>query len=275
MPATKYIRKEMKGRMNQYHRVRLTMEERIATIIMDHPPVNALDAQTISDLEEAFEEALHNADIKVIIITGAGQLAFVAGADIRELDKLETPEPAKAFALKGQTLFNKIEASRKPVIAAINGACLGGGNELAMACHIRIAGENARFGQPEINLGIMPGWGGTQRLPRLVGRGKALEWLLTGDIIHAQEAYRIGLVSQVVPPERLMETAQALARKIASRSAIAIAAILDAVEKGLAGSLRQGLLYEADRFAGLVETEDMHEGVRAFLEKRTPIFRDR
>jgi len=261
--------------MAEYQNVKVSVEDRIATLTIDHPPANAFDTQTVLDLESAFDAVSQDAEVKVIIITGAGQFAFVAGADINEINALKTPEEAKQVLLKGQSLFNKIEASRKPVIAAINAVCLGGGNELAMSCHIRIASANARFGQPEINLGVIPGWGGTQRLPRYVGKGKALELLLTGDMINAQEAYRIGLVNQVVPAGQVLKAAQGLAKKIASRSAVAIGAILDAVETGLAGSLADGLLYEADKFAALVETEDMREGVSAFLEKRQPTFKDK
>jgi len=261
--------------MGEYQNVKLSVEERIATITIDHPPANAFDTQTVMDLEGAFDEATNDPEVKAIVITGAGQFAFVAGADVNEINALKTPAQAKEVVLKGQALFNKIEASRKPVIAAINAVCLGGGNELAMACHMRIASANARFGQPEINLGIIPGWGGTQRLPRIVGKGKALELLLTGDMINAQEAYRIGLVNQVAPAGQVLKAAQGLAKKIASRSAIAIGAILDAVETGLKGSLSDGLLYEADQFAGLLESEDMHEGVSAFLQKRQPQFKDK
>lgn len=261
--------------MGEYQNVRYSVDDRVAIITIDHPPANAFDTQTVMDLEAAFEEATNDPRVKVIIITGAGQFAFVAGADVNEINALKSPEQAKEVVLRGQALFNRIEASRKPVIAAINAVCLGGGNELAMACHIRIASANARFGQPEINLGIIPGWGGTQRLPRMIGKGKALELLLTGDMINAQEAYRIGLVNQVVPAGEVLKAAQGLAKKIASRSAIAIGAILDCVDTGLKMSLSEGLLYEADKFASLLETEDMHEGVRAFLEKRQPQFKDR
>ena len=261
--------------MGEYQNAKYAVADRIATITIDHPPANAFDTQTVEDLEAAYDEAIADPDVKVIIITGAGQFAFVAGADINEIDALKSPEQAKEVLLKGQAVFNKIEASRKPVIAAINAICLGGGNELAMSCHMRVASANARFGQPEINLGLIPGWGGTQRFPRYVGKGKALELLLTGDMINAQEAYRIGLLNQVVPAGQVLKAAQGLARKIASRSAVPISAILDSVETGLKGSLSDGLLHEVDNFASLVESEDMREGVRAFLEKRHPKFQDK
>jgi enoyl-CoA hydratase/carnithine racemase len=261
--------------MGEYQNVKLSVEDRVATITIDHPPANAFDTQTVLDLEAAFDEATANPEVKAMVITGAGQFAFVAGADINEINRLKTPAEAKEVVLKGQSVLNKIEASHKPVIAAINAVCLGGGNELAMACHLRIASANARFGQPEINLGIIPGWGGTQRLPRYVGKGKALELLLTGDMINAQEAFRIGLLNQVVPAGQVLKAAQGLAKKIASRSAISIAAILDAVDVGLKGSLADGLLVEADQFSALLNCEDMREGVRAFLEKRQPAFKDK
>jgi len=261
--------------MAEYQFVKYGVADRIATITVDHPPANAFDTQTMSDLEAAFEEATNDAEVKAIIITGAGQFAFVAGADVNEISALESPAQAKEVVLTGQAVFNKIEASRKPVIAAINAVCLGGGNELAMSCHIRIASANARFGQPEINLGLIPGWGGTQRLPRYVGKGKALELLLTGDMINAQEAYRIGLINQVVPAGQVLKAAQGLAKKIVSHSAVPTAAILDSVESGLAASLSDGLIGEADRFAALLESEDMREGVGAFLEKRHPKFQDK
>ena len=261
--------------MAEYQNVKYGVADRIATITIDHPPANAFDTQTVADLDAAFDEAMGDPEVKAIIITGAGQFAFVAGADINEIDAIESPEQARSVLLKGQAVFNKIEASRKPVIAAINAICLGGGNELAMACHIRVASANARFGQPEINLGLIPGWGGTQRLPRYVGKGKALELLLTGDMVNAQEAYRIGLINQVVPAGQVLKAAQGLAKKIISHSSVPISAMLDSVESGLAGSLADGLLGEADRFAALLESEDMHEGVRAFLEKRHPQFKDK
>jgi len=261
--------------MGEYQNVKYGVADRIATITIDHPPANAFDTQTMLDLEAAFDEAINDAEAKAIIITGAGQFAFVAGADINEIDALKSPEQALEVLLKGQSVFNKIEASRKPVIAAINAVCLGGGNELAMSCHIRIASANARFGQPEINLGMIPGWGGTQRMPRYVGKGKALELLLTGDMINAQEAYRIGLINQVVPAGQVMKAAQGLAKKIVSHSAVSISAMLDSVESGLAGSLADGLLGEANRCAALLDSQDMREGVRAFLEKRRPQFQDK
>lgn len=261
--------------MGEYQYVKVSVEERIAILTIDHPPANAFDSKTVMDLNAAFDEVSENREVKAIIITGAGQFAFVAGADINEINALKGYEDSKEVVLQGQALFNKIEASSKPVIAAINAICLGGGNELAMSCHMRICSDRARFGQPEINLGIIPGWGGTQRLPRYVGKGKALELLLTGDMITAQEAARIGLVNKVVPAGDVIKEAKGLAKKLVAKSALPLAAILDAVSKGLEMDLADGLLYEADHFAKLCESHDMREGVTAFLEKRQPKFEDR
>lgn len=260
--------------------VKVSVEERVAVLLIDRPPVNALNAQMLNDLGAAFDEVSASPEVKVIVITGAGQKAFVAGADIGGFQTMTRAEGTE-FSLKGQALFNKIEASRKPVIAALNGVALGGGCELAMACHIRIAEwdaerqKGARLGQPEINLGIFPGWGGTQRLPRLVGRGKALEFMLTGDMISALEAHRLGLVNRLAGPGQALEEAKKLATQIASKGALAIAACLETVEVGLNRGLEEGLRLEAGKFGAMFETEDMHEGVRAFLEKRPPQFKDR
>ncbi|MFQ6015136.1 MAG: enoyl-CoA hydratase-related protein [Anaerolineae bacterium] len=261
--------------MTERQYVKVSIKAGVAILTIDHPPANALDSSTMQDLNDAFDEVLADDEVKAIVITGAGQFAFVAGADVNEIAKLETPKQAKETVLMGQAILNKIEASPKPVIAAINGFALGGGNELAMACHIRIASDRARLGQPEINLGIMPGFGGTQRLPRMIGRGKALEILLSGDPVNAQEAARLGLVDKVVPAGDVVRTAAGLGRKIASKGKLAIQAILEAVEEGSRTTLAEGLLIEAEKFAALVETEDMREGVTAFLEKRQPKFKDR
>jgi len=261
--------------MGEYQNVVVSIEDRTAIITINHPPANSFDVQTVSDLAAAFDEVSADPQVKVIIITGAGQF-FSAGADVNVIAKVKGYEDAKELVLKGQALFSKIERSRKPVIAAINGRfALGGGNELAMACHIRYAEDSVRFGQPEINLGIMPGWGGTQRLPRLIGKGRALELLLTGGQIRAQEAYRLGLVNKVVPVGTVVSEAKRLAKKISTMSLMVTEAIIDAVNEGLDKKLEDGLLYEADRFAKLCETEDMREGINAFLEKRRPQFKDR
>lgn len=262
--------------MGDYQYIHVTIEDRIATLTIDHPPANAFNKQVVEELDSAFDEVTANDEVKAIIITGAGQF-FIAGADINEIYHVkDKPEEAKAFIQKGQRLFLKIENSEKPVIAAMNGRfALGGGNELAMACHIRIAEDGLRLGQPEINLGIIPGWGGTQRLPRIVAKGKALEMMLTGDHITAQEAYRIGLVNKVVPTGRVLKEATGLARRIISKSALPIAAIIRAVNEGLEQSLEEGLATEAQQFVSLQGSEDMEEGLKAFLEKRKPQFKDR
>ena len=261
--------------MGEYQNMKVTIEGRTAILTIDHPPANSFDAQTVQDLEAAFDEVSADKNVKVIIITGAGQF-FSAGADINTIAAVKGYEEAKEVLLKGQAIFNKIEASPKPVIAAINGRfALGGGNELAMACHIRLAEDSVSFGQPECDLGIMPGWGGTQRLPRLIGKGKALELLLTGDRIRAQEAFRLGLVNKVVPVGTVVSEAKRLAKKLSMQSLMVTGAIIDAVNDGLDMKLADGLLYEADLFAKLCETEDMREGIGAFMEKRRPQFKDR
>jgi enoyl-CoA hydratase/carnithine racemase len=261
--------------MGEYQYVKVSIEERVAILTVDHPPANTFNTQTVMDLNAAFDEVSANPEVKAIIITGAGQNFFVAGADINEINALKGHDDAKEVVVKGQQLFSKIEASPKPVIAAINGICLGGGNEMAMSCHIRIASDRARFGQPEISLGLIPGWGGTQRLPRYIGKGKAFELLLTGDMVTAQEAARIGLINKVVPAGDVIKEAKGLAKKIVSKSAVPIAATIDSVNKGLEMDLQDALLYEAEHFAKLCETHDMREGVGAFIGKRQAKFEDR
>jgi len=261
--------------MADLQNAKYTVEDRIAVITLDHPPVNAFNSQTVRDLDAALNMALEDDDVKVIIITGAGQIAFVAGADINEINQITDADHAEKLLWGGHRVFNKIEASRKPVIAAINGICLGGGLEMAMACHIRVAGDRARIGQPEINLGIIPGWGGTQRLPRIVGPSKAAEMILTGDPITAQEAYRLGLVNKVVPMGDVLKEAKGLARKIASKSAVTIGCAMDAIERGRHLPLTEAMDVEIKQWRALVGSEDMKEGVGAFLEKRQPQFKDR
>ncbi|MGI8498776.1 MAG: enoyl-CoA hydratase/isomerase family protein [Gemmatimonadaceae bacterium] len=251
------------------------VRDRIATITIDRPDkLNALDDDTIADLGQAIDEASRRGDVGGVILTGAGAKAFAAGADISQLST-QGPVDGRARAERGQAIFDRFEWCAKPVIAAINGYALGGGCELAMACHIRIAAEHARFGQPEVKLGIGPGYGGTQRLPRLVGKGRALELLLTGEMIDAPEAYRIGLVNRVVPAAQLMAAAEELMRKILAQAPLAVALCIEAVNRGLDTSLASGLAHEANHFGLLASTEDMQEGMRAFLEKRTPTFSGR
>lgn len=259
--------------MGEYQFVKVSVEDRAAILTVDHPPANAFNKQQLQDLENAFDEATANDEVAVIIITAAGQF-FIAGADINEIVALKSREEAYAFTRSGQIVFSKIENSKKPVIAAINGRfCLGGGNELAMACHIRLAEDSVQFGQPEIKLGIMPGWGGTQRLARLVGKGNALELILGGGNIKAQEAYRIGLVNKVVPVGTVVREAKRWAKVLSMYGAVAIGAILQSVNEGLQMSLEDGLVHEAELITGLINTEDAREGLTAFLEKRKPNFK--
>lgn len=255
--------------------VKVAVEDRVAIVTIDHRPVNALDRQTLQELGQMIDAISTDAAVKVVILTGGGSLAFVAGADIKEVSQLASVDAAKEMAKLGQSVFLKLQRLTKPVIAAINGVCLGGGLELAMSCHLRISGDRVRFGQPEITLGIIPGWGGTQRLPRLIGKTKATEWILTGDVVMAQEAYRLGLVNQVVPQDQVLKVAKDLARKIASKSGIAVAQALRALEEGADLTLEDGLAKEAEVFAEVAKTEDSKEGVKAFLEKRQPQFKDR
>lgn len=261
--------------VGSYERVHVTVEERVAVLQIDHPPVNALDEATFHDLEAAFEDALADGAVKVVVITGAGK-SFVAGADIGDLSSMGSVEDATSKAHQGQALYLKIERSPKPVLAAINGRyCLGGGNELAMACHIRIAEERVKLGQPEIKLGLVPGWGASRRLVHLVGLGKALELILTGDHIRASEAQRLGLVNRVVPEGAALDEAMRLGKQLAALSSEALRRALDAVYACLDLDVEDGMAYEAARFGEMASTEDIHEGLSAFLEKRRPQFRDR
>ncbi len=250
------------------------IEESIATVVINNPPKNLLTSQVLKELEEVIDIVSNDPAIKAVILTGGGGL-FVAGADIKEILALSTSQEGERVSKKGHGVLNKIELMHKPAIAAVTGFCLGGGLEIALACHIRIAGDRTRLGLPEINLGIMPGFGGTQRLPRLVGRAKALELILTGDMIAATEAKTLGLVNQVVPETDVLKQAQGLAKKIASKSRMAIASVMKAVVEESAGDLTSGLSLEAEIFGGLCETHDMKEGLTAFIEKRQPKFQDK
>jgi enoyl-CoA hydratase/carnithine racemase len=261
--------------MTERQHVKVSKEDRVCIVTIDNPPVNMISRPVVEDLRGALEGVWADDDVKVVVITGGGQMAFIAGADINAILELKTPGEAKQIVTEVHELFLTIENSPKPIIAAINGHCLGAGIELAMACHMRIANNRAMFGQPEIGLGIIPGFGGTQRLPRLVGKGKALELILTGDRITGAEAATIGLVNKAVPGTEVMKTAVSLAKKIASFGRPAIAAAVESVTRGLGVTLREGLEIEADTFASMVETEDMREGLSAFLEKRQPKFQDR
>jgi enoyl-CoA hydratase len=254
--------------------VTYVVADRIATITVNRPDkLNALSDATIGALGEAIDRARADDDVGGIILTGAGR-AFVAGADISELTG-QTPLEGRERALRGQVVFRKFETSPKPTIAAVNGFALGGGCELAMSCHLRIASESAKFGQPEVKLGIGPGYGGTQRLPRLVGKGRALQLLLTGEMIDAAEALRIGLVNRVVPAAELIDATTALLRQMLVNGPLALAACIEAVDRGLESSLEDGLLLEAVQFGVLSGTADMREGTQAFLAKRAATFTGR
>jgi enoyl-CoA hydratase len=244
----------------------------LARITVNRPDkLNALNKTVIGELDRAVGEIERDPAIRGVILTGAGPKAFVAGADIGEIAS-QGPVDGKARAMEGQRVFRRLERCGKPVVAAVNGFALGGGCELAMACHLRVASEGARFGQPEVKLGIGPGYGGTVRLPRLVGRGRALELLLTGAMIDAQEALRIGLVNRVVPAERLLPESEQLLTTILGNGPLAIRACLEAVDTGLDLGLDEALLLEANLFGLLSGTADMREGTAAFLAKRPPQF---
>jgi len=255
--------------------VRYEKKGSIAYVTVDRPKVlNALNTPTWTDLHSAFEDAKADASVHGVILTGAGDKAFIAGADISELAHVDAYE-AEESSRFGQSVLNLIENLGKPVIAAVNGFALGGGCETAMACTMRIAAEHAKFGQPEVKLGLLPGGGGTQRLPRLVGKGRALQLILTGETISAQEAYRIGLVNEVVPAASLIERAETILKQIAANAPIAVKFSLEAANKGLETSQSEGLALEASYFGICAATEDKKEGTTAFLEKRAPKFRGR
>jgi enoyl-CoA hydratase len=254
-----------------YDTLTVDVDNRIATITVNRPDkLNALSASVMAELGHAIDAARENPEVGGVILTGAGR-AFVAGGDIAEVEK-SNAVAAKHRALRGQHVFRRFETSPKPTIAAVNGFALGGGCELAMACHIRIASDAAKFGQPEVKVGVMSGYGGTQRLPRLVGKGRGLQMLLTGEIIDAAEACRIGLVNQVVAPDQLMSTATAMMRTILANAPLAVAHCVEVVNTGYDIALREALTLEATAFGLLAATGDKREGTRAFLEKRRPNF---
>jgi enoyl-CoA hydratase len=258
-----------------FENIQLEKDGSLAVVTLNRPKVlNALNAATFTELSAAFDDLAEDAAVRVVLLTGSGERAFAAGADIRELAAVGGAE-GKAFSLRGQDVFRRIETLGKPVIACVRGFALGGGCELAMACTLRIAADDARFGQPEVKLGVIPGYGGSQRLPRLVGRSAAMKLLLTGAIIDAQEALRIGLVDEVIPAASLMDRAHALAAEIATQAPLAIAAMIKLVDEGLDLPLDPALLREADRFGDLCDTADKAEGTAAFLEKRTPLWKGR
>jgi enoyl-CoA hydratase len=256
----------------EFENILLEKRAPLAVITVNRPKVlNALNAATLNELSLAFEEVAADAEVRVILLTGAGAKAFVAGADISELAQLDA-ENGRAYARRGQELFRSIETLGKPVIACIQGYALGGGCELAMACTMRLASEDAKFGQPEVKLGVIAGFGGTQRLPRLVGPSAALKLLLTGAIIPASEALRIGLVDEVISAERLMVRAEELAKEIAANAPLAIERTMLAVDSGLDRTLEDGLAEEARHFGQCCSTHDKAEGTAAFLTKRPAVW---
>jgi enoyl-CoA hydratase len=257
--------------------VNVHVEDRVAMVTIDAPKVNALSEAVLARLDAVLDELMADEEVKAIVITGAGQTAFAAGADIRQLSAFAAAGDrigARAFIRRGQALFDKIEGCEKPVIAAVNGAALGGGLELALACHIRILSERAGLAAAESNLGLVPGWGGSQRLARLAGAARALEWILTGDTIGAQEAWRIGLANRVVPPEQLLIEAMGLARQLAAKSKLTNAAAIREVLHGLKLPPAEAPAYEAEQFVGMIGSHDAAEGLAAFLEKRPAHFTD-
>ena len=257
-----------------YENLRLSVSGRVGTLTVNRPDkLNALNRATIEELDRAIDELASSPDVDGIIVTGAGR-AFVAGADIAELAALDAAE-AHTLSQRGQEVFARFEASPKPVIAAVNGFALGGGCELAMACHVRIAADAARFGQPEVKLGLIPGYGGTQRLPRLVGPGHAAQLLLTGEIIDAAEASRIGLVNRVVPLDELLSVTEALLRQMIANAPLALSRILDCVRRNTDAPTTATYALESAAFAEWAGTEDVREGTAAFLGKRTPHFSGR
>jgi enoyl-CoA hydratase len=259
----------------EYENLVFEVKDRIARITFNRPNVlNALNFKTLQELSDCLERARNDEETRVLILTGAGEKAFVAGADINELAR-QTPPEGQNTALQGQEIFHKLETLGKPSIAAINGFALGGGCELALSCTMRIASRKARLGQPEVKLGILPGYGGSQRLPRLCGKGMAHELILTGEMVTAEEAYRIGLVNHVTEPEELLATAESIARKIIANAPLAVKFAMEAIERGMEMPQEEGLFLEATFFSLCCATDDMREGTRAFLEKRPAKFQGR
>jgi enoyl-CoA hydratase/carnithine racemase len=256
-----------------YENILFEKKNAIAYVTVNRPKVlNALNMATMEELRSAFHEIKNDDGVRVVILTGAGEKAFIAGADIGELARHDAVS-GKAYTHRGQSVLNLIENLGKPVIACINGFALGGGCEIAMACTMRLASDNAKLGQPEVKLGIIPGYGGTQRLPRLVGKGIAMQQVLTGEMISAQEAHRIGLVNEVIAPAELIPRAEAIAQKIIANAPLAVQYAMEAVNKGMEMTLAEGLFLEATLFGVCCATEDKKEGTTAFLEKRAAAFK--
>jgi enoyl-CoA hydratase len=261
--------------MAEYSNLLLDVQDRVAVLSLNRPDkLNALNEQTIRELGEATDEITRRDDVGGVILTGVGEKAFAAGADVAELATMGPVDGIDVSRL-GQQVFRRIELSRKPVIAAVNGFALGGGCELALACHLRIASDNAQFGLPEVKLGIIPGYGGTLRLPRVVGKGRALELMLTAQFIKADEAYRIGLVNRVVPQAELMDTARKMMQTILANGPVAVGLAIECTTRGMEMSVDDGLALESNLFGLLAATKDMHEGMSAFLEKRKAEFTGR
>jgi enoyl-CoA hydratase len=254
-----------------FENILLEKKNSIAYVTVSRPPVNALNMATMEELRAAFHDIKSDQSIRVVILIGAGEKAFIAGADIAELSKHDAVS-GKEYTHRGQSVLNLIENLGKPVIACLNGFALGGGCEVAMACTMRLASENAKLGQPEVKLGIIPGYGGSQRLPRLVGKGLAMQMVLAGEMITAQEAYRIGLVNEVTAPADLVPRAEEIAAKIIANAPLAVQYAMEAVNKGMEMTLAEGLYLEAVLFGVCCATEDKTEGTTAFLEKRQPQF---
>jgi len=253
----------------EYANIIVELAEKIALVTLNRPPVNSINSGLLEELNDILDKLAQSQEARVLVITGAGEKAFSAGADITEFAEIRA---GKRRAVNVHDLFLKIENYPKPVIAAINGYALGGGCELAMSCHLRIAAREAKIGLPEVRLGIIPGWGGTQRLPRLIGKVKALELMLTGDHISAEEAMHLGLVNKVVPGVELMSETRKLAGRLASGAPLAMQAILRAVTKGLEVPIEEGIKFEQEESALVFSSEDAKEGSKAFLEKRAPVF---
>jgi enoyl-CoA hydratase len=259
--------------MNDFERLNIQVQDQVALVTVDQPEVlNCLNQATLEELERVFSERLQQEDVGAVIVTGAGEKAFVAGADVKELVKLD-PLGARLKSSRGHRLMEMIEGFPKPVIAAINGFCLGGGCELALACHLRLASEKAQIGLPEVKLGLIPGYGGTQRLPRLVGKGRAMEMILSGESISAQKALKIGLVNEVVAADDLIPRCLEVAGKILQNAPLAVRYSIEVMNHGLEMPLREATHLEATFFGLVCGTQDMNEGTRAFLEKRKPKFR--
>ncbi len=260
--------------MSDYQFLNLAIEDKVCFIKINRPPVNALGMEILCEIEKAVDALQSDDSVKVIVFASAVPNIFIAGVDLKEVAKFTSPGQILEVIKKGQSVFNKIENSQKPVIAAIQGVCIGGGQELVMACHIRIASDRTRFAQPEISLGIIPGFGGSQRLARIVGVSRATELILTGDVITPQEALRIGLVNHVVGDGAVLKTAKEIGKKIARHGLPAIRACMRAIGGGLDKPLEEGLKAEQNEFESITSTKDMREGIAAFTEKRQPKFTD-